>query len=86
MPGDSVPKPPPSGKVLFSTAVCIGCEKDVRALVSVVSQDSLTDACTELSTEVIDGDLARASLCHNPHEVFLRFLLFLPSMAAYLPV
>jgi hypothetical protein len=35
---------------------------------------------------VIDGDLDRASSYRGPHEVRLRFLLFGPSMPAYLPV
>jgi len=34
---------------------------------------------------VIDGDLDRASSRRVPHEVRLRYLLFGPSMPAYMP-
>lgn len=60
---------------------------DVYAIVSTSWRDSLIEACGELSIEeVIDGDLNRASSYRSPHKVRLRFLLFGPSMPAYLPV
>ena len=77
----------PSGTTLSSVAVCSDCGMDVCAIASTGWRDSLVEACGELSIEeVIDGDLDRASLYHGPHEVCLRFLLFGPSMPAYIPV
>jgi hypothetical protein len=86
-PGGDVPGLPPSSTMLSSMAIYSDYGRDVYAIVSTSWRDSLMEACVELSIkEVIDGDLDCASLYHGPHEVYLRFLLFGPSMPAYLPV